>query len=369
MMENLAAVTAADESAALKALNEMEAGVSPAEAEQPAPPQPPAQLEAPAIEPVEEEEIRVVETPVPLEPEPRENRPAKVHGDPESRIRQLTWEREQEKRRAEQALYQAQIAAQEKQALLVVANALRGKLESTATDNHAITVGAKQIMEERAKSEIAFARQLLAEALANGDNAKVTEAMERLTTAKVQEEKVGAIQMADSPARPQEIVQFDQIAQQLAQPAPPRQELPQPYQEWRTRNVWYTQEPGHPLRQLSLHAEQISAMIEAEGKAPHTAEHFAELETRLRPVLSQVFGGVAQSTAPQQAQVVPPAAASSPQPQQPRSIPVAPVGAPRVPAQAPRKTTEVTAAEAALAKQFGLSLADYVKGSKGIPLK
>lgn len=328
------------------------------------------QAAAPAepVAPAKDEEIEVVvgpsKTPEPVPVDPKRPDYAEVEDqvqDPKikRRFAALTWARENERRRAEQATAQRDEAIR-------VAQMLANRAASQATENHTVARYAVNIGQEKVKNDLAAAHQELIEAQANGDSKRIADATVKMTRAQAESMQVENVNLPEAPIPPQEILEFQQLQQRLQQEqALAQQQAAQPqadpevienFRSWAAKNPWY--QPAQvdprtgtilPRSKESLYAEQVSSILELEGKAFGTAEHFAELESRL-PWKRQ---GAQQSTVPQQTQAV------QQTPPRQSSPAVAPVGVSR--SSAGRKVYTLTPEQAHIARAFGMSNEEYAK--------
>lgn len=322
----------------------------------------PAETEASA----KSEEIEVVvapsKTPEPEPVDPRRTDYAEVEDkvqDPKikKRFAALTWKAENAKREAAQAIAQRDEA-------LRVAQLLANRTAVQANENHTVAQYAVNIGQEKVKNDLAAAHQELLEATANGDSKRIADATAKMVRAQHEAAQVDLVNLPEAPVQPHEIQEFTQLQHRLQQEqaiaahqaAQPQHdpEVIENFRTWAAKNPWY--QPAQvdprtgmilPRSKESLYTEQVSSILELEGKAFGTAEHFAELESRL-PFLK----GAQQSIAPQQSPAV--------QQTTPRHSPaVAPVGVSR--SSAGRKTYTLSPEQAFIAKSFGMTNEEYAK--------
>lgn len=319
-----------------------------------------ATIEIPEAEPqveaapaAEEIEVEIVKGEA---PEPVENRPKKVPGDPQSRINQLVWEKNQEARRAAELERKYQAAFQH-------AEYMASKLKSLSQDQHATAKFAFGAAGEKTKAELEAATQEWKAAEENGDIAKKLAAQQRIARAQAEAIEIEKIQLPETPQDPVELQRYIAEREALSQPV----QIPQPapaapteaFLTWAQQNPWFAgayNENADPLtkQKWALAIKQGDIIAEATGKGLDDPEYFAILDSTLKAARPDLFG------APSQPQQQRPVAAAPPPRQQPV---VAPVGAPRAP-QGTRRI-QATKEEQDMAAIFGMDLKDYLSHKNG----
>ena len=243
----------------------------------------------------------------------------------QSRIKQLTHARHDERRAKEMA--QREKAELERMAQSILEENRRLKeYVKTGEATYAETLQAK------AEAEMEMARRKYKEAQESYDSDAMLEAQENLTEAKMRLE--GAKNF-----RPTSL-QTEQNAVQTYQQVPEAPQLDEKTLRWQAKNQWFGT-PGY--EELTAFALGLHQKLVSSGFDPRSDEYFERVDSRLHSVFPDVFKDVAQKSEPtstkKPATVVASATRSS--------------GA--------KKVVKLTTTQQRLAEKFGLSHKQYAQ--------
>lgn len=240
----------------------------------------------------------------------------------QSRIKELTHARHDERRAKESVL-------REKQEL---ENAARRLLEENRKLKEFVNTG-EQYYAETAKtaavSQLEMAKRQYKDAYESGDSDALVAAQEALTEAKMRME--AAKNYKPTPLQDSELdVQHTQpVSQEQAKPS-----LDEKTQRWMARNQWF----GDPkYRAVSSYALGLHQELVDSGVDPRTDEYFERIDSSLRTRFPEVFEGDD----------------SKPKAKRPSTV-----VAPATRASGPRKIT-LTTSQVAIAKRLGLTPQQY----------
>jgi len=219
-------------------------------------------------------------------------------------------------REREEAVRFAQTAFQERQAY--VARIQQG--EAWAIDQ------AKQ----RAALQLEQAKQAYRSAYESGDTDRVLDAQQALNASMLEYDRVNAYrpQYSQPALQPQQDVVYNAPAVQPVQ----EESVPQPdsrTMEWGQKNAWFGQDDEMTSFALGVHQKLVK-----EGVSPQTDEYYERIDTRMREVFPDKFGGKKRQS----------------------STVVAPVG------RSPKgKKVVLTQTQIALAKRLGITPEAYAR--------
>lgn len=203
------------------------------------------------------------------------------------------------------------------------------RLKGTASKSQeALLAQAKKVVE----SELAAAKRNYREAYEKGDADAILEAQEALTTAQYRSERLKNIK-PESLQAPKDDTDFKpdaakrpEVSQQPTSQADPKA------QAWAEKNQWFGTNEAMTGFALGYHNELVKS-----GINPRSEEYYEKLNSRMREVFPEQFGGDKGERKPKK-QVVAPATRS----------------------RAPKKIT-LTKSQVAIAKRMGVPLEEYAK--------
>ena len=177
-----------------------------------------------------------------------------------------------------------------------------------------------------AGGELDAAKREYKEAYEAGDSDAVIEAQEKLTGAKIKADRLNNIQI---PALQKEQDTVEQASTQST-PAPADERA----QEWAKANTWFGQDDEMTSYVLGLHNKLVKS-----GVNPQSDDYYETIDSRMRKLFPQEFGGNDEEEPPKrQANVVAPATRST----------------------SPKKVV-LTSTQVTLAKRLGVPLKEYAK--------
>lgn len=243
----------------------------------------------------------------------------------QKRIKKLTWEKNEERRKAEEANKLKEEAVTFAQTVSEKYNNLNKSFEDS---QGALVSQAKG----RVESQIAEAKQKLKEAHETGDTDALVEAQEKLTT--LQNEK---FRYDNYVPKKQEEVKPPQAEAQ--KPAQEQAKPPKEAMDWLENNPWF-QAPGKANQAMTGYALGVHAHLVATGVELNSKKYYDEIDSALKEAFPDKFGAVAVEPASQQPKagnVVAPTSRTSKKPRQ----------------------VKLTPSAAALAKRLGLTPEQY----------
>jgi len=243
----------------------------------------------------------------------------------QKRIKKLTWEKNEEKRRAEEANQLKEEAVTFAQTVSDKYNNLNKSFENS---QGALVDQAKG----RVESQIAEAKQKLKDAHEVGDTDALVEAQANLTN--LQNEKFRYDNYV--PKKQEEVTPPQSVPEKAQQEKakPPKEAM-----DWLEENPWF-QAQGRANQAMTGYALGVHAHLVATGVELNSKEYYSEIDSALKEAFPNKFGAVAVEPASQQPKagnVVAPTSRTSKKPRQVKLSPSA----------------------AALAKRLGLTKEQY----------
>ena len=282
-------------------------------------------LDAPAAEPVKEEEIQVEEVAAEA-PEAEAKTEKEELGEysdgVQKRIAKLTRKMREAERQKEEAINYAKQVHDQSIKMRGQYDQLGGQytdeLEAkVATGMDAAKLAYRQAVENQDVDGQVAAQQSLAQ-MAIEEN--------RLKNIKAGQEQ----RLAQKPATQEQPVAQPQYQQQPA-PVDPAAE------DWATKNAWFGTDNAMTYTAFDIH----KGLVEDEGYDPSTPEYYTEVDKRIRVAFPNKFAKVEEST----------------------TAPVQNVASARRPAanKGRRKTVKLTPSQVAISKRLGVPLEEYAK--------
>ena len=243
----------------------------------------------------------------------------------QSRIKELTHARHDERRKAEALQREVDEAARVTQQLLQEREQYR-KMINEGSQTHAT------VLKEKAEAELVNARKKYKEAAESYDADAMLVAQEELTKAQWQVESAKNFR---PPA-----VQTEKEGVQIAPSAPAAPVLDERTQRWMAKNQWFGN-PGY--EELTAFALGLHQKLVATGVDPRTDDYFERVDSRLRQVFPEVFSGE-------------PKPSTDAPSKRPANVVAS---ATRTPGA--KKSVKLTATAARLADKFGISHEQYAR--------
>jgi hypothetical protein len=277
-------------------------------------------LDAPAAEPVKEEEIQVEEVAAEA-PEAEAKTEKEELGEysdgVQKRIAKLTRKMREAERQKEEAIKYAKTVSED-------ANKLKTRFNNL--DNNF----AKEF-EQRVTGSTEAAKQRLAAAIAAGDVEAQVEAQSEIANLAMENTRLKRIKQeqeyrANAPAP------VERPVQQTPQPAAPDPQA----DAWASKNPWFGSDNAMTYTAFDIH----KVLVEEEGFDPNTTEYYSEVDKRIRLEFPHKFDSVERSTG-QPAQNV--------------------ASAKRPATKGRRKTVRLTPSQVAISKRLGVPLEEYAK--------
>ena len=277
-------------------------------------------LDAPAAEPVKEEEIQVEEVAAEA-PEAEAKTEKEELGEysdgVQKRIAKLTRKMREAERQKEEAITYAKTVAED-------ANRLKTRFNNL--DNNY----AKEF-EQRVTGSTEAAKQRLAASIAAGDVEAQVEAQSEIANLAMENTRLQRVKH-DRQLRAQAPVPARTPAQSTPQPAAPDPQA----DAWASKNAWFGSDNAMTYTAFDIH----KVLVEEEGFDPNTTEYYSEVDKRIRLEFPHKFDSVERSTE-QPAQNV--------------------ASAKRSATKGRRKTVRLTPSQVAISKRLGVPLEEYAK--------
>ena len=277
-------------------------------------------LDAPAAEPVKEEEIQVEEVAAEA-PEAEAKTEKEELGEysdgVQKRIAKLTRKMREAERQKEEAITYAKTVAED-------ANRLKTRFNNL-DQNYA------KEFEQRVTGSTEAAKQRLAAAIAAGDVEAQVEAQSEIANLAMENTRLQRVKH-DRQLRAQAPVPARTPAQSTPQPAAPDPQA----DAWASKNPWFGSDNAMTYTAFDIHKK----LVEDEGFDPNTTEYYSEVDKRIRLEFPHKFDSVERSTG-QPAQNV--------------------ASAKRPATKGRRKTVRLTPSQVAISKRLGVPLEEYAK--------
>ena len=277
-------------------------------------------LDAPAAEPVKEEEIQVEEVAAEA-PEAEAKTEKEELGEysdgVQKRIAKLTRKMREAERQKEEAITYAKTVAED-------ANRLKTRFNNL-DQNYA------KEFEQRVTGSTEAAKQRLAAAIAAGDVEAQVEAQAEMANLAMENTRLQRVKY-DREVRAQAPVPARTPAQSTPQPAAPDPQA----DAWASKNAWFGSDNAMTYTAFDIHKK----LVEDEGFDPNTTEYYSEVDKRIRLEFPHKFDSVERSTG-QPAQNV--------------------ASAKRPATKGRRKTVRLTPSQVAISKRLGVPLEEYAK--------
>jgi hypothetical protein len=284
-------------------------------------------LDAPAVEPVEEE-IQVEETSEEeVQAADTTEKPKDELGEysegVQKRIAKLTRKMREAERQKEEAIAYAQSVNQQ-------AQQMRGQYDK---------LGGQYTNELEAKVETGMHAAKLAykAAVENQDVDAQVNAQRAISQLSVEEARLRGLQQQQAIRAEQPVEQA--VAQPQAQPQNNMPPLPvdEKAEDWASKNAWFGTDNAMTYTAFDIH----KGLVEDEGYDPSTPEYYTEVDKRIRVAFPNKFAKVEEST----------------------TAPVQNVASARRPAanKGRRKTVKLTPSQVAISKRLGVPLEEYAK--------
>ena len=277
-------------------------------------------LDAPAAEPVKEEEIQVEEVAAEA-PEAEAKTEKEELGEysdgVQKRIAKLTRKMREAERQKEEAITYAKTVAED-------ANRLKTRFNNL-DQNYA------KEFEQRVTGSTEAAKQRLAASIAAGDVEAQVEAQAEMANLAMENTRLQRVKY-DRETRAQAPVPARTPAQSTPQPAAPDPQA----DAWASKNAWFGSDNAMTYTAFDIH----KVLVEEEGFDPNTTEYYSEVDKRIRLEFPHKFDSVETSTE-QPAQNV--------------------ASAKRPATKGRRKTVRLTPSQVAISKRLGVPLEEYAK--------
>ena len=277
-------------------------------------------LDAPAAEPVKEEEIQVEEVAAEA-PEAEAKTEKEELGEysdgVQKRIAKLTRKMREAERQKEEAITYAKTVAED-------ANRLKTRFNNL-DQNYA------KEFEQRVTGSTEAAKQRLAASIAAGDVEAQVEAQAEMANLAMENTRLQRVKY-DRETRAQAPVPARTPAQSTPQPAAPDPQA----DAWASKNAWFGSDNAMTYTAFDIHKK----LVEDEGFDPNTTEYYSEVDKRIRLEFPHKFDSVERSTG-QPAQNV--------------------ASAKRPATKGRRKTVKLTPSQVAISKRLGVPLEEYAK--------
>ena len=277
-------------------------------------------LDAPAAEPVKEEEIQVEEVAAEA-PEAEAKTEKEELGEysdgVQKRIAKLTRKMREAERQKEEAITYAKTVAED-------ANRLKTRFNNL-DQNYA------KEFEQRVTGSTEAAKQRLAASIAAGDVEAQVEAQAEMANLAMENTRLQRVKY-DRETRAQAPVPARTPAQSTPQPAAPDPQA----DAWASKNAWFGSDNAMTYTAFDIHKK----LVEDEGFDPNTTEYYSEVDKRIRLEFPHKFDSVETSTE-QPAQNV--------------------ASAKRPATKGRRKTVRLTPSQVAISKRLGVPLEEYAK--------
>jgi hypothetical protein len=277
-------------------------------------------LDAPAAEPVKEEEIQVEEVAAEA-PETEAKTEKEELGEysdgVQKRIAKLTRKMREAERQKEEAITYAKTVAED-------ANRLKTRFNNL-DQNYA------KEFEQRVTGSTEAAKQRLAASIAAGDVEAQVEAQAEMANLAMENNRLQRVKY-DRETRAQAPVPARTPAQSTPQPAAPDPQA----DAWASKNAWFGSDNAMTYTAFDIH----KVLVEEEGFDPNTTEYYSEVDKRIRLEFPHKFDNVERSTG-QPAQNV--------------------ASAKRPATKGRRKTVRLTPSQVAISKRLGVPLEEYAK--------
>ena len=277
-------------------------------------------LDAPAAEPVKEEEIQVEEVAAEA-PEAEAKTEKEELGEysdgVQKRIAKLTRKMREAERQKEEAINYAKTVAED-------ANRLKTRFNNL-DQNYA------KEFEQRVTGSTEAAKQRLAASIAAGDVEAQVEAQAEMANLAMENTRLQRVKY-DRELRAQAPVPARTPAQSTPQPAAPDPQA----DAWASKNAWFGSDNAMTYTAFDIHKK----LVEEEGFDPNTTEYYSEVDKRIRLEFPHKFDSVERSTG-QPAQNV--------------------ASAKRPATKGRRKTVRLTPSQVAISKRLGVPLEEYAK--------
>ena len=278
-------------------------------------------LDAPAAEPVKEEEIQVEEVAAEA-PEAEAKTEKEELGEysdgVQKRIAKLTRKMREAERQKEEAITYAKTVAED-------ANRLKTRFNNL-DQNYA------KEFEQRVTGSTEAAKQRLAASIAAGDVEAQVEAQAEMANLAMENTRLQRVKY-DRETRAQAPVPARTPAQSTPQPAAPDPQA----DAWASKNAWFGSDNAMTYTAFDIH----KVLVEEEGFDPNTTEYYSEVDKRIRVAFPNKFDRVEGTT----------------------NEPVQNVASARRPAtnKGRRKTVKLTPSQVAISKKLGVPLEEYAK--------
>jgi hypothetical protein len=277
-------------------------------------------LDAPAAEPVKEEEIQVEEVAAEA-PEAEAKTEKEELGEysdgVQKRIAKLTRKMREAERQKEEAITYAKTVAED-------ANRLKTRFNNL-DQNYA------KEFEQRVIGSTEAVKQRLAAAIAVGDVEAQVEAQAEMANLAMENTRLQRVKY-DREVRAQAPVPARTPAQSTPQPAAPDPQA----DAWASKNPWFGSDNAMTYTAFDIHKK----LVEEEGFDPNTTEYYSEVDKRIRLEFPHKFDSVERSTG-QPAQNV--------------------ASAKRPATKGRRKIVRLTPSQVAISKRLGVPLEEYAK--------
>ena len=278
-------------------------------------------LDAPAAEPVKEEEIQVEEVAAEA-PEAEAKTEKEELGEysdgVQKRIAKLTRKMREAERQKEEAITYAKTVSED-------ANRLRNRFQNL-DQNYA------KEFEQRVTGSTESSKMRLAAAINSGDVEAQVEAQAEIAKLAMDQNRLQRIKQE------QEFKDnLPPVVERNVQPVAPQPAAPDPQADaWASKNAWFGSDNAMTYTAFDIHKK----LVEDEGFDPNTTEYYSEVDKRIRLEFPHKFDSVERSTG-QPAQNV--------------------ASAKRPATKGRRKTVRLTPSQVAISKRLGVPLEEYAK--------
>ena len=278
-------------------------------------------LDAPASEPIKEEEIQVEEVAAEA-PEAEVKTEKEELGEysdgVQKRIAKLTRKMREAERQKEEAITYAKTVSED-------ANRLRNRFQNL-DQNYA------KEFEQRVTGSTESSKMRLAAAINSGDVEAQVEAQAEIAKLAMDQNRLQRIKQE------QEFKdKLPPVVDRNVQPAAPQPAAPDPQADaWASKNAWFGSDNAMTYTAFDIHKK----LVEDEGFDPNSQEYYSEVDKRIRLEFPHKFDSVERSTE-QPAQNV--------------------ASAKRSATKGRRKTVRLTPSQVAISKRLGVPLEEYAK--------
>ena len=293
-------------------------------------------LDAPAVEPVEEE-IQVEET------SEEEVQAADTTEKPKDELGEYS---EGVQKRIAKLTRKMREAERQKEEAIQYAQAINNQATKLKQGYESLDKRHSSELEQKIVTGMAAAKAKYKESIDAGDIDGQVDAQRAIAQLSMEEARLGNIKatqeqrMARAQAAPEQPVANNQMAQgvpttqELYQAA---QEIDPQAQDWSAKNTWFGTDNAMTYTAFDIHQK----LVEDEGFDPTSPDYYTEVDKRIRVAFPHKFAKVEESTT---------------------TAPVQNVASARRPAtKGRRKTVKLTPSQVAISKRLGVPLEEYAK--------